>query len=835
MEFNWDDFKSSYSNEQEARQGFAMLCEAIMKKHYPDFIAKNSDTIIEKQNTEDKSLDRKCIIYLPKYFLDGVSNSRKGQIRKALNDNLPYMKANKIEQWVLMMPLEFSPEEKNWWENWSLRIKQENAITPTAILSKEIVALIAKYGIEFKGVEKIIQEASDGTVDFVFEDEPVTTEPVAAAPSPTETAEPVAVEVAAEPVSTTVTETKVVEHTVEPTVETVDVVVNDDTTTTTTTTTQTTTTVTTVTTTEQPTALPTSEPKVVRVADPTVTEAPKPDPKLLSAADIAARQMSETVKTDDGDKTIAITISDNSSSKNQNTSKNQNSSNTQNSSNNQKKKAGSENPNSNSANIPEPTLNQLKRSYDFKMKFEDLETRKLALPKEGKDNGQRGVFDRRRDDSNVKNYLNDFVFGDLSNFKGKELVKKAQIYVTNEQYSRGLYIYEYAYKKRLVDDSLFLEYKKGTEEAEFKLNYKYQMILGDLLFAQKDFINASDAYERAINIKEDFAAKQGQEESFSTESNTYSPSIRDNEADTKYLEAKAEALLHINEYEEAANNFAEALTLDSENKKILERYELAKKLQRWSSIYNNKWLSWLSPLWAPIHYYFGVRPKEEIQDLKITKTIKRRANIGLIVWALLIALAVTFYFMKGRIGFSGGSNDDEQTTANAPSTPLELCISKGDQYMRMLSQEKPHYIDSAIYMYKRAIRIDNTDTVAVQRYNNAMIEKNNIIAQIQNNIRQDSATYFLSMRRPTEGLRLFKYRYDPTDLQKGKFGFVDTLGKIVIPPFYDFNYKTMDEAGETFYNGRAKVCLEVAPYDTIYFYIDQRGNRIENDTLYYSR
>ena len=36
-----------------------------------------------------------------------------------------------------------------------------------------------------------------------------------------------------------------------------------------------------------------------------------------------------------------------------------------------------------------------------------------------------------------------------------------------------------------------------------------------------------------------------------------------------------------------------------------------------------------------------------------------------------------------------------------------------------------------------------------------------------------------------------------------------------------------NEQGETFYNGKAKVCLEVAPGDTVYFYIDKRGKKIE--------
>ncbi len=579
MEFNWDYFKNKYNNEQEARQGFALLCEIIMQKHYPDFIAKNSDTITEKRNKEDQSLDRKCIIFLPKYFLDGVSNSRKGQIRKALNDNLPYMKAIKIEQWVLMMPLEFSPEEKNWWENWSLRIKQENGISPIALLSSQIVALVAKYGIEFKGVEKIAQEASDGTVDFVFEDEPE--------------------------------DATVVEQVVEPTVETVDVVVNDDETTTTTKTT-TTTTITTVTTTEPNT------PK-----EPKVTVAPIPNPKLVGAALAAAASNIAETENPDSNKTIAITISDNESTDDT-----------------QEQDANEDTTNNLSANVPEPTLNQLKRSYDFKNKFEDLETKKKNLPQDGKDKGQKGVFDRRRDASNVKPYLNDFVFGDLSNFNGKELVKKAQIYITNEQYSRGLYIYEYAFKKRLIDEGLILEYKKGTDEAEYKLNYKYQMILGDLLFAQKDFINAADTYEKAIFTKEDFTNQQSKTASFSTEASTYSPSIRDFEAETKYMEAKGEALLHINEYKDAAANFKQALEYEPDNKDIAERYRLANKLQKWSDLYNDKWFSWLSPLWAPFHYWFTVRKQKDIEDLKITKTIKRKATIGYIVWALLNHLSL---------------------------------------------------------------------------------------------------------------------------------------------------------------------------------------------------
>lgn len=804
MEFNWDDFKNKYSNEQEARQGFAQLCEIIMQRQYPDYIVKNSDTIKEDDKTEDKTLDRKCIIFLPKYFLDGVSNSRKGQIRKALNDNLPYMKANKIEQWFLLMPLKFSPEESNWWENWSLRIKQENAITPTAILSDQIVELVAKHGIDFKGLEKITeQNISDETVDFVFDDE---------------TPE--------EPDADTNAET-VVEHIVEPTVEKVETIINEDNDTkTTTTTTKKTTTITTVTTTEQAApATPTPAPAATE-SEPVVVEAPKPNPNLIAAANAAAIQATATATAspDDGNRTIAITISDNE----KNTDDPKPADDDKKPADDKKSASSAAPEESTTKKVREPNLNQLKMTYNFKLKFEELEAQKLALPKNGVNGGQRGIFDRRRDLSNVKNYLNDFVFGDLSNFKGKELVKKAQIYVTNEQYSRGLYIYEYAYAKKLVEKDFMNDYKKGVAEADFKLNYKYHMIDGDLKFAKGDYINAADAYERAILTKNSFTDKIEESMSYSIEADTYSPSIRDSEAETKLLEAKAEALLHINEYGEAVENFEKAIDLDPDSKELADRYALAQKLQSWDNIYNNKWIGWLSPLWAPVHYYFFVRKKKGIQDLKIYNTIKRRAWIGLIIWLLIIGLIVALWFMKGRIGFvSSGTDDGSQTTAQAPTTPLDICIYKGDRYMEMLSPETPHYIDSAIHFYHRALRYDNTDTIAKPRYNRAMITRNEMVTQIQRNIREDSATYFLSLRRPTEGLRLFKYKYDPNDSTKRKFGFVDTLGNVVIPPFFDFNYKTMDEQGETFYNGRAKVCIEIAPEQFIYFYIDQRGKKIE--------
>lgn len=679
MEFNWENFKNAYKNELEARQGFIKLCDLLMQKLYPDYTIKYSDEISENENKKDGSLKKKCIVYLPKYFLDGVSNSRKGQIRKSLNENLPYMKANQITQWVLLMPLQFSAEESSWWQNWSLRIKQENGVTPVVKLGDEIAALAGKFNIDFQGLETIEKTpeppVEDDVMDFGLIDDSVEVQ---------QEAEPA-------PVFASV-------------------------------------------------------------------RAPEPNPEP------------------------------------------------------EKEKEPEP--------VPEPVLEELLATFDYKTKFEALEAEKLDLPE-----NQRKVFDGRRDESTVKNYLNDFVFGDLSQFSGKDLIKKAQIYVNNEQFSRGLYIYEYTEKKGLVDNTLKEDYRRGVSESKFQLNYKYYMIKGDLLFAKRDFINASEAYHKACEIVDSYKETLEEYESDMSVASTCTTLMRNNEALIKYYEAYGEALLQVGEFSKAAEQFELALDQDNTNGKIQNRYDLAVYLDKGTNKFKSKWLSWLNVFSAPFYYFRARKIDPEIKELEKAEKLRRRAFWGLLLIILLLGAAFALFLFGRSIADSVSAGDGIK--AERSSTPLTIQISRGDYYMQKITPETPHYIDSAIVAYQRAVRIDNTDEAAQKGYLTACKAMADYINQVQQHISTDSAEYFLSMRRPTEGLRLFKYLYDTEDKTKGKFGFVDTLGNVVIAPLFDFNYRTMDGQGETFYNGRAKVCLKVADSDTVYFYIDQRGNRID--------
>ncbi len=688
MQHTWDEFRKAYENEQVARLNFCDLCEDLMRLKYPDHNIFKSADILENDKRKVDTFGKTSVIYLPKFFTDGVSNSRKGQIRKSLNDNLPFMQVNDIKKWVLFVPTKLTTEESSWWDNWTSRITKETGTELTIFDSKAIFAMLNDFKITGKWFESEHEYTSkieaDDLLDFDLDIETPNTE------------------------SQTKTEPET--HT----------------TTTTTTTTVTTQTVKTV-------------------------SAPRPIAEAM-AAQMAAAPVS----------TAAVPIA------------------------------------ATSANSEEPTIEQLENTFKFKQLFEELE----LLHKTNLNKKQREIFDRRREESKVANYLNDFEFGDLSNTSLSDLIYKADAYSAKSQYSRALYIYEYINFKGNVAADRIDEIDTGIKENCENLKFMYKMMKGDLLFATRDYINASEEYEEAAELKDGDNA----------------------EANSKKFEAQGEALLEVGDFANAADCFKTALNYNVADDNLKKRYEIAKSLDKGTNFFKNKWLRWLNIFIAPFAYWNARRKDPNISENAHAKKLRRKAWWGLIT-VLLLLLGVAAIFFLGK--FIADKTTQPEIETQALQTPQELQISLGDYYMANFSNENPHFIDSAITAYKRAIRYDNTDTATQRKYRNAENRRIAYINEVQNNINNDT-TYFLSMRRPTEGLWLFKYRYDKSDPSKGKFGYADTTGKIVIAPMFDFNYRKMEGAGETFCNGKALVCLKVGQ-DTIYFHIDNRGNKIEEE------
>jgi predicted helicase len=88
-----------------------------------------------RRNPGDWGIDVICgklednnIIWQCKFFLDGIGESQKNQIRKSYNDVLRKSREKhfKILRWILCLPIDFSTDEFQWWNKWKQRMEDRD-------------------------------------------------------------------------------------------------------------------------------------------------------------------------------------------------------------------------------------------------------------------------------------------------------------------------------------------------------------------------------------------------------------------------------------------------------------------------------------------------------------------------------------------------------------------------------------------------------------------------------------------------------------------------------------------------------------------------------------
>ena len=189
-----------------------------------------------------------------------------------------------------------------------------------------------------------------------------------------------------------------------------------------------------------------------------------------------------------------------------------------------------------------------------------------------------------------------------------------------------------------------------------------------------------------------------------------------------------------------------------------------------------------------------------------------------------IATIIAVFFLITSIPFT--QKNIINIEAKKTVTIYDVLMKKANYYYDNFNNQNAHYIDSAIIGYQHAIWNKPHDSVAPEMLKSAQSIKKAYIKKIQENIKLDSAAYFISMRNSHEGLRLFKYLFDPYDKTSGKYGYVDDNLNIIIPPIFDFDHTRMINKGESFINGKALVCIKISEKSSVYFYIDSHMRRI---------
>lgn len=76
------------------------------------------------------NLDDFNIIWQCKFFHEKVGVAQKKQIRESFNTVISKSKSKKfkIDKWILCIPIDFSPDEHQWWNNWKKKGEKNNNI-----------------------------------------------------------------------------------------------------------------------------------------------------------------------------------------------------------------------------------------------------------------------------------------------------------------------------------------------------------------------------------------------------------------------------------------------------------------------------------------------------------------------------------------------------------------------------------------------------------------------------------------------------------------------------------------------------------------------------------
>ncbi len=440
-----------------------------------------------------------------------------------------------------------------------------------------------------------------------------------------------------------------------------------------------------------------------------------------------------------------------------------------------------------------------------------------------------------------KNWRQLFKKVDTENLDTLKLFYKAKSNEVHKNFPIATFIYEKILKKhdyktllRFKIDDLEKSLKKCQDQTQALL-YELE---GDLHFVRENSPKSVAFYEKAYKIYRKLDRNILRNE-------------KSKNVAKKYFETLAKNQLKNDLPEKAVQNFEKALKYDKSDQELSRKKNYAKYLAKGKKFFNIVILKPFNIFLSPLAYNKALKyEKDKSTKEKFNRSI-RRFYYAISFVAILIIVA--FFTIKFALLPTEKQNKKNivQTTNSLnydvlkPLSPAEVAVFEGNQILENITYHNIHLIDTAIAAYKRALNYNSKkisvngkkvvytpnikskiDTLAYKKFNKAKKYRKSYISNVQSNILKDSAQYFIGMRRFSEGLKLFKYIYDPSNPQKGKYGFVDSSMNIIIPPFYDFNYKRMFSGTENFNNGIALVCLISSDKDTNYFYIDTKNRRV---------
>lgn len=774
----WNKFIEVNNGQFLARDVFEDLCYKILDKHYP------GRAIVSINDIEEADTKNLNVIFVAKLFTDKITNSRKGQIRKAFKKFLTNRKNNNLKTyaWVFCVSHRLDNDEMLWWINWNTKMTKEHEVNIQLIDGDYIVELAQKYKLYdeyFEEKQEIIEEKHEKLTenneenDFPFELLPDNEKYV----EKYEKEQPLVVNEKTEENKKTIVIDKDTKDTDE--IENEDKKDNEE------------------------NEIDKKEKSIEEKDTKDIDEVEKEKKE-----DKEEKEEKETKRKNDFEKENEIEKNkekqelgeeENKSDKNENKKEE-----TKKSEHNKEERNKKENKETQEKKIKPAKKQYFEFKFDlFQNEFKRIKNFANELTREEKE-------DLKAINSN-KNWDKQFDFNENTKTTTTKLFYKAKSLEVRKEYIKAVFVYEELLK---IDDfKKVLKHKIDETHKSLKMcQNKVEGILneleGDVYFIRNNQIKAIELYEKShkIDKSKDIYAR-------------------------KFYETLGDNQIENDLPQEAYKSYALALKHDKFNSDLEIKQDNAKHLANGKEFIKMRPFSLLNVFVAPVEYW---RANSIISTPETRKKLNESSKRLFYALGILGILAVFIFFGIKGLGRENYTPKEKNIIVNSSDfqtakTLDEIAITYGDDIMSNISWDKIHLVDTAIAAYNRALDYNSTSKLAYSQLKIAETYKKEYISKVQANILLDSAAYFVSMRRTSEGLRLFKYLFEPNKMANGKYGFVDTNMQIVIPPMYDFNYKKMYNGKENFNNGRAIVCLVHSVGDTNYYRIDRFNHLLKKN------
>lgn len=135
------------NSDEDGRQRFERLVTAVVMKIHPTARAIRAepgdwgiDTFVGQLSGGTTS------VWQSKYFVDGIGDSQKKQIRESFKSVLDAAEKHgfQISSWTLALPLDMSPSATKWWDGWKSRTERKTGITIVLWSGSHIENLLIK-------------------------------------------------------------------------------------------------------------------------------------------------------------------------------------------------------------------------------------------------------------------------------------------------------------------------------------------------------------------------------------------------------------------------------------------------------------------------------------------------------------------------------------------------------------------------------------------------------------------------------------------------------------------------------------------------------------------